>query len=89
MTNLDLLFLYNDKKLKKSFNYDLITTQIHFIARRSKDFSIPPSKHNISLANILLNHLLKYSGDEESLKETLLGIQAKELINDYIQSSFQ
>lgn len=85
MTTTDCLLISNNKRLQTSFSYDLITTQMHLLARRSEDFSKPPSKNTIRLAHLLLNRLLNYTGDEISLKEKLLGIQAKELINDYMQ----
>lgn len=84
MTNTDAIFIENEKRLSRSFSYDLISCQLHLLARRKTDFSVPPSEKVSGLASILLNHLLNYSGREESLKSTLLYVQTRELISDYL-----
>lgn len=76
---------FNDNKfLEKKFSYDKVVRQMSYLFEFTDQFDFPPPEKIQKTAKILFTRLIDQEIVGESLQNTLIYIQARELTKEYI-----
>lgn len=84
MTEIEKRFLDNEVFLSTAFSFERLGKQLLYLSICPEDFTKKPSSEISRKAKIIREKLLSKGGVDNRHENTLIHIQAREIINQYL-----